>query len=455
MAELRDPFDLGVWRAPAGVLTAWVRHALGLACIASVALPLAGARTLWHELRDRVHTDPFWSQNGLALLAFASIVALAVPKWHLTRWLRIAVVLPVLHLVLVAVAWPVWLQIRAEVEDTSRMFELSSALPLTAVIAGELAVIGAAAAWLGRGRRDSGPSHAFAMIALCNLLLLGLWLPLVAWAECRGGWRVQIDPAYALAHPTRLAALVVAPPLAASIAVTAIALAAPGRYRGHALGMLVTLMLVAIVLRVDAVPAARVVYAHFIHVLLGAVVVAASCPLILGLAMWRRARIARRSLESSAGAITGTIVCATERDEVEGDAVACFEIASWLRPPRSLVRSFVLATPAGEVPVSGARLVAPLDPATTALARGESFAALREGDRVTIAGLPGSAPTGDPFRGTAAPIIGTDPLLAPYGMPRLAFSDLALALWRPTVAYLVILVVVAAPALAALASASY
>jgi hypothetical protein len=43
-------------------------------------------------------------------------------------------------------------------------------------------------------------------------------------------------------------------------------------------------------------------------------------------------------------------------------------------------------------------------------------------------------------------------VIAPYGLPHLTFSDLALALWRPTVAYLVILVAIAAPALAALAA---
>ena len=132
--------------------------------------------------------------------------------------------------------------------------------------------------------------------------------------------------------------------------------------------------------------------------------------------------------------------------------IACYEVATWLRPPRARVRSFVVATPTGEVPISGANLIAPLDPATTALRVGESFGVLRAGDPITISSARPVTRGGDPFRESAGPLVGADPVIAPYGLPHLTFSDLALALWRPTVAYLVILVAVAAPALAALAA---
>jgi hypothetical protein len=131
-------------------------------------------------------------------------------------------------------------------------------------------------------------------------------------------------------------------------------------------------------------------------------------------------------------------------------AVACFEITSWLQPPRPLVRSFSIATSGGEVPIPGARLVAPLDRSTTALRVGESYEALRAGDRITVSSTRSGSPDSDPFRTAAAPIVGADPVVAPFGVPQLTFSDLALSLWRPAVAYLVILVAIAIPALAAL-----
>jgi hypothetical protein len=289
------------------------------------------------------------------------------------------------------------------------------------------------------------------MIALVDLLLLGLWLPLVAWATTRGTWRIENDPSFTLAHPARLAAYIIAPPLAAAIAFSSITI---GRseiakdYRAQYVGVIATLFVAAFLVRFDSVPSACVVYANFTHVLLGAMAVAAAAPLVIGVAMWWRGRSLRHRLARDAGAIRGVVV----RDDPDEPVIACYEVATWLRPPRARVRSFVVATPTGEVPVSGARLIAPIDPATTALRVGESFGVLRAGDPIMISSSRPLARGGAPFRESAGPLVGADPVIAPYGLPHLTFSDLALALWRPTVAYLVILVAVAAPALAALAA---
>ena len=152
--------------------------------------------------------------------------------------------------------------------------------------------------------------------------------------------------------------------------------------------------------------------------------------------------------DNPAGAIYGTIVC----DDPDQPVIACHEVATWLRPPRARVRSFVVATPSGALPVSGARLIAHVDPLTTALHVGESLSVLRDGDPITIWSTRPTSDARDPFRDSAAPVIGGEPVISPFQLPHLTFSDLALSLWRPTVAYLVILVAVAAPALAALAS---
>ena len=78
-----------------------------------------------------------------------------------------------------------------------------------------------------------------------------------------------------------------------------------------------------------------------------------------------------------------------------------------------------------EVPVSGARLIAPIDPATTALRVGESFGVLRAGDPITIRRRARAHRGGDPFRESAGPLVGADPVIAPYGC-HTYLSDLAL-----------------------------
>jgi hypothetical protein len=446
--ELREDQELSWWGHPAGTLRPAVRWALALACVATVMLPFAGSRVLWTQGGDDCGLPQSVFENGLAGLAVFLVLCFSWPKFSLSRYLRLAVMLPLVHLLLVAVAWPAWLEISPKIDTVERWYYLAREIPLSAMVIGELA-IAAGAAWLIAGRRrDTAWSHAFVMISLVELLFLGLWLPIVSWATCHGSWRVENDPSFAMDHAMRLTMLVVVPPLVAAIGYTFYAIRWPEKARSQRteqIGALVMLLLVAIGLRADAPPAARVVYANFIHLLLAAQIVATAGPLLLGVGIWLRGKAIRRRLSIDAGAISGVVI-SNDKEPV----VACFEITSWLRPPRPLVRSFTVATPSGEVPIHGARLVAPLDPSTTALAVGESYSALRAGDRITISSIRSGGAESDPFRTAAAPIVGADPVVAPYGVPQLTFSDLALSLWRPAVAYLVILVAVAIPALAAL-----
>jgi hypothetical protein len=456
MAVIREALELTQWRQPAGTLKLWVRVALGLACVATIVLPFAGARVLWSQGAEALHVPSWVFQNALAAFGAAGVFAAAFPRFAQSRYLRLALLLPIVHIATVAIAWPVWLAIANKIDTTvPRWYFLAVDIPMSAIIAGELVIVAIAAWCITRRRRDAGASHAFIMIALVDLLLLGLWLPLVAWAICRGDHFREIDPAYAFEHVRRLTVLVVAPPLAVAIGYTAIAMnrvrdeqSVLSEHRTIEVGVVATLFVAAFGVRADAEPAARVVYANYIHVMLGALVVAAAGPVVLAITMWWRTRLARRRLRGDAGSFHGILV----HDDRDQPVVGCHEIASWLRPPRARVRSFVVATASGEVPVHGARMIAPIDPATTVLSVGESFGALRAGDRVRVSSS--CPPGGAPFRTAAAPIVGSDPMIAPYGLPQLTFSDLALALWRPTVAYLVILVAIAVPALAALATAA-
>ena len=464
--ELREDQELSWWGQPAGTLRPMVRLALVLACVATVVLPFAGARVLWTQGGEECGLPQALFENGLAGLALFCVLCFAWPKFQLSRYLRLAVMLPIVHLLLVAVAWPAWLALAPTISTVERWYYLAREIPLSAIVTGELAVVAGAAWWIARGRRDTGWSHTFVMISLVDLLFLGLWLPIVSWATCHGSWRVENDPSFAMDHTVRLTMLVSIPPMIAAIGFTLYAIYWPEKARSQRteqIGALVMLLLVAVGVRADSPPAARVVYANYIHLLLGAQITATAGPLLIGIGIWLRGKSIRRRLATDAGAITGVVVS----DDGE-PVVACFEITSWLRPPRPLVRSFSIATSGGEVPIHGARLVAPLDPSTTALSVGESYGALRAGDRITISSSrsgspetePSSAVQSDacannqsglgPFRTTSAPIIGADPVVAPFGVPQLTFSDLALSLWRPAVAYLVILVAVAIPALAAL-----
>jgi hypothetical protein len=105
------------------------------------------------------------------------------------------------------------------------------------------------------------------------------------------------------------------------------------------------------------------------------------------------------------------------------------------------------------VPVPpGAHVVSPTPVSTTLLRGGEAVFVLREGDRVKLGGyVPARATTGGPFRESVAPIPGaTGITIARIGDENYGVTHVALDLWRPAVAYLLICVVVALPALAAL-----
>jgi hypothetical protein len=458
VAELRELDVLDAWRRPPGTLDRWVRWAIAIAAAATLALPIAGARVLWlqgesftlmHGEYDwRGIGDPFWFKNGLAILAGFWLALGFLPAFRLSRFMRLAIVLPIAHLTIVAVAWPVWLYVLPEMPRVERWDGIGQVTPFSLVLVAQLAVCSLAAWWIARRRRDASFAHAFVMVALVDLLVLGLWTPVASWFACHGTHEAQINPDLAMHHPARLVASVVAPPLLAAIAYTALAIRRPDaahRHRVKLAGIVVALLVLACGLRYDATPASRVVYANFIPIMLVAMVV--TCLALVGLAvgLWHRARCARERLARDASAVDG-IVAADDADE---PVVGCLEIASWLRGPRPLVRAFVVRTAAGDVPIHGVHL-APIIPAsTTALRVGESLPLVRTGDRIVVAGL--VAADGGPFRASAAPVAGPDVLVAPQELPVFGLADIALGLWRPALAYLAILVAVAGPALMALA----
>jgi hypothetical protein len=175
-------------------------------------------------------------------------------------------------------------------------------------------------------------------------------------------------------------------------------------------------------------------------VLLVATLVAICALVALGVVSWMRSWRMSRSfgaLESHGGTVVD-----------DGEPVAIgLEITSWLRGPRVIQLPFSVRTSVGTLPIRGAHLVAAIPASTTQLAIGESIAIVRAGDDVQIAGADDAG--GDPFRTSAAPL--ADAMyVAPASLEYGGFASAALVMWRPCVAYLLIVCAIALPALAGL-----
>src|SRR3954468_13076724 len=124
MAVIREAFELAQWRQPAGTVKPWVRLALALACVATIVIPFAGARMLWFHGADAVHVPAWLFQNGLAMFAALGVFACAYPRFSQSRYLRLAVLLPIVHIATVAIAWPAWLAIADKIDSVPRWYSL-------------------------------------------------------------------------------------------------------------------------------------------------------------------------------------------------------------------------------------------------------------------------------------------------------------------------------------------
>src|SRR5262249_29040858 len=117
----------------------------------------------------------FWLCNGLALLFAAWIAASYVPRWSMSRALRVAVLLPVAHVVLLGAAWIAWPFVSTHLPRLAETAPLVDALPMGWVALGA-AVACLGFGWLAAPRREW--LHGAVMLALATLLLVGLWLPI-------------------------------------------------------------------------------------------------------------------------------------------------------------------------------------------------------------------------------------------------------------------------------------
>ncbi len=254
------------------------------------------------------------------------------------------------------------------------------------------------------------------VVALLELLLLGLWLPIVSWwwAAARAWAGTGRRSSFLAGSRTVLVAVALAPPIAIAAAFSALASHRPAlvrRTRGLWTAALGLLFAGAVMARLVAPGLAYLVYANLVHFLAASAFVAAAALAAFVAALALRARRARQRLAEARAVVRGVI--ADDGDAhgaggINAGVVACLEIEGWLRGPRALVDSFEVATAAGHIPIPiGAELAAPLPALSTVLHVGESVAVLRRGDRVAVAGLV-EPPADHPFRGASVLIPGPD-----------------------------------------------
>ncbi|MGE5185879.1 MAG: hypothetical protein ACM31C_27670 [Acidobacteriota bacterium] len=440
--KIVEPDVLEQWWHP-GALPRWAVLVLAVATMTTVAVAHVGG----YHYAAYVYSHSFWLRDGLALGLGAVAAAAWLPAWRISRAARVALVLPVAQLAAIAAGWTIWCAMFHRVEHGRQVGSLVRALPLHAVVA-IAAIVTPLVARAIVGRRGRDWLHATVMLALVHALLAGVWLSIAAQIWCRAkraeywSW-AEIEQ---MLQSKRLIAFALAPPFIAAAAFTAIAMRWFERVRRVAstLASATSLAVIyAFALRADPRPDSNLVYVNFVHVLLALAVVAAGSLGALAAALWLRGRAGRDALAHAP--LHGVVAIDSER----GAPVACLQLAGWLRGPRIVARAFEVVTPEGTIVVPGdAGVVAELPAVSTRLAAGDAIAVVREGDRVALAGL--VAPAGDhPFRASPVPVAGPRVLVGAEGREPPTFASVALALWRPCLAYLVVIVAIALPGLAA------
>jgi len=428
-------------------LPVWVRVVVATACLLTLIVAATGPNELLDQVRYLARAyDVSWVRSGLVFLLGVWIVVSLVPLRSGASWLQLAVLLPLGHLVAMLIAWAEWTSyaslLPSWIADNPIMYALP---PSVVVLALPLACLAAAAVIARRRLRDA--MQVATMIALLDLLLLGLWLP-IASAACAphvDRWWNDSVLAGAIADDVR-STLVIAlvPPLVGAIGLAALAHRTRSLSTSWRAGLGVALAcatLAAMCARGAAPYTGAMLYLELSPVLLATAIAAIGLLVALATSLWLRDRRSRRALATDPHRLTGIVTSRDGEPSVGGVA-----IPSWLRGPALVLAPCAVTTPAGELVVpGGAELIAHLPDDTQSLRTGESEAVLRAGDRVTLAGY---APPSDghPFRDSTAFVAGHVRIgrVADHGSTA---ADIALAMWRPCVAYLLILAAIALPAI--------
>jgi hypothetical protein len=436
-----DPAQI-VNRKTPGQLDTWIGYVVAGAAVVTFVAVTLGVDLVFGQIDRGV--DRGWVPYGLTFITAFCILAAWLPPARLSRAIRVAVLLPGVHALVTALAWPAWDALSRFFNDRSAATELVTAFPLGTVIGCTLGGFLLFAIAVGRKRRGEW-LHGFVMLALSELLLLGLWIPISCAIDPGGidmpswSWnRPLVD------DPLGRVLFTVIPPTVIACTYAAAGMIRPARLlenRKLTTWTVFAAFMIALAVRADASDRAMLMFSNLLPLLFAAMFVAIAALVLFGVALAARAVLAQRAFMRMRRS-DGVIVADDDREPVAG-----FEITSWLRGPRIVQRAFAVNIAGGTIPVRGAHLIAALAPATTQLRTGEAFAVLQPGDRVAIAGHADAG--GDPFRTSAAPLAGAL-FVAPADRASSGFTHVALAMWRPCVSYLLIVVAIALPALAAL-----
>jgi hypothetical protein len=437
-----------------GDVTPRVRMAIITASIVTIAIAFVGMQGLWEGVEwvedpyivgvanpGRSH---FWYTCGLGFAMCGALALAWWPRFRISKLLRIATVLPILHVAAIAVAAHVW-----TIFDADALAKLSRGqnwkyfkhvdVPLPTIGALAIGFASIVIVAIAIKRRYGEWAHASVMLALSYLLLIGLWLPFVARLAVRAGpagWSWE-DTTVRVLDANELVPLATIPPAILAIGFVVLVFRAPRlfeRIRRQIRIATWSLLVLAIIVAVSLPDKGWLVYLESSYLVMSAVVLAVASLVVLAAASWLRSL---RSQRRSRKLVYEDGVIALD----EPGEVARFEITSWMRGPQLKTRSFVVTTKHGNVPIAAANVDLRVPDVTTLLDVGEHASVLAPGTRVVIAGRR-SAGSDHPFRASDATEVS---LVATPDVSAKRLSDLTLVAWRPAVAYLTILVAVAAP----------
>jgi hypothetical protein len=413
-----------LWQA--GSLRSRVRWLIASAWLLTFAIAIVGGRVMWK------YTWGYHGQSGyrsvLAIVVALGLALALMMPMRGSRWIRAAVALPFVQAIALLCAWGLWNTI-----DPSALPLALTARPAFVVVSFVLAYAIVARVVARRGER----LHAGVMLALANLLAVGLWIPIASrfWCEGHPG-RTFLDYVAVDDHLAALALVLFGPPFAAACTFTAFHFL---RRRVPSVHSAVAVVFVAALASSKGrLPIHDYAVGQLVHVVLAIALVAVGAIGALAAATAYDAARGRRRL---ARGLVGTVRCSEP-------FAAALTIGSWLRGPQQVLVPFAIDTEHGELPVpGGARWLGPVPEATTRLGRGDAAVVLRDGDGVLVSGFVEAAQR-DPFR-TARVWLPTGEVRIGRIADAMSPTQIGYALWRPCVAFLAIAIGVGVPALVA------
>ena len=443
-------------QAPDGIDT-W---AAGLLVVAGVLTPLLVGAALYLCWRGLAETgrapDQWWFYQVPALAVAVSMVLSLLPKGSTSRWIRLATLLPFLHLGLFPLVGWLWHLYLARLGGPPSRLPLIEQLPAPAIaLALGLLVLVCSLVVATRRPHTGTPRwlHSITVFALLHLLLLGLWLPMASagWGQLlEHQWigRNLLVPASNVATFTWVA---LAPPTAVALLLTLVLALWPKRFARRAAELTavgVMLFTIALLLRSGATFEAFIGYANFVHVLLSQALFCLFCIASLALSHWRSVRVVRNDADRPAPWVQRGVVESTGISPV-----GWVEYLGWLGGLRMQLRAFALRTESGELEVPAhSALIAPMPAWTASANAGERVSLLSASDEVTVSGF--VAPAGDsgPYRQARRPVPGTDGMVVTTarGERETVLRDVMLIVWRPCVFYLLVATAAAIPGVVAL-----